>query len=485
MSEAAIVYSAMNSAASKADNVARKIESYSDEITKKVLNKLNNYGGDWSGNLSDARSGLNAKINSLNSDYNSYKGYATDIRTAVNQCKQTDDDVRETVKNLSSTFKVSHGIRDNVIENYLSYIFTSIGNSNPALRLVSDTLETIGEAGSELMSCLKTWWNYDGGKQLVTGVAVAVLEIAAAVAGIVIAVMTGTGIVMLAAVVAGVIAASNGLMNLANEALAYWTVENDPATARRLNNQNTIQDVLREGTLLNQDSWVNQHVNISRDLATGIDVVNLVCAVISFGDSVVKLTNTIKTWSLNSGGFFKGIKEIGSRIKGMFSDGGIKLVMQNYMESCKLMLENRFTTAGTTSPLKVVKNWLGFAKDLAKNINKEDGVGEYLKTAATNVIFPSLYLGTAYTASVTSSSSYEFTSIDFVNQEYMHASINISTISIKPDFITVDSFSDLIWGKLFDKIIIPSINLSEINTPTINITVPGNLNNLDFQFVLN
>ena len=451
MSEAAIVYSAMNSAASKADNVARKIDSYSDEITKKVLNKLNNYGGDWSGNLSDARSSLNAKINSLNSDYNSYKGYATDIRTAVNQCKQTDDDVRETVKNLSSTFKVSHGIRDNVIENYLSYFFTSIGNSNANLRLVSDTLETIGEAGSELISCLKTWWNYDGGKQLVTGVAVAVLEIAAAVAGIVVAVMSGAGIVvLLATIVGGVITISNGLMNLANEALAYWTVMEDPATARRLSNQNTIQDVLREGTLLNQDSWVNQHVNISYSIAMGIDVTNFACGLIKLWDSGFKAFQSIKNWAGANGGLFGGLKNFAHSIKSTFQRNGLnslKIFSSDLLLSFKTKFSEKFLASGgsTLSQLKSAKSWLGLAKDVFKN---DEGIGGLLKIGLTKIVFPC-----------------------FILSEQTSAANQIKVQYTGEWNISIDTFYDVLHEGLYEKIYESTVDLRDANQ-NLNLVFP-------------
>lgn len=486
MSEAAIVYSTMNSAASKADNVARKIDSYSDEITKKVLNKLNNYGGDWSGNLSDARSSLNAKINSLNSDYNSYKGYASDIRTAVNQCKQTDNDVRETVKNLSSTFKVSHGIRDNVVENFFSYICTSIGNSNPVLRFVSDTLETIGEAGSELFSYIKTWWNYDGGKQLVTGVAVAVLEIVIGVASIVAAVVSGGAlIVVIAGVVAGAITLVNGIVNLKNEIKASSVDNNDPATARRLSNQNTMQSYFREGDLTDSNAWVNQNVNKSRGLAMGIDVINIACSVVKIWDSAGKFIKNIGQWATENGGLMNGIKQIGHQIKTCFENNGfdaIKMYASEFGSSFKFAFNKNFNvkyvdvTSGKTiikSVAGFTKTWAGLAKDVISN---DEGFGGLLKIGIEDIALPSIIVGKIWSDSAYAkdpSQGFNFEKIAQYNIGGVRVLDGIKSITIEPIHkVGKDSIKKVIGG---------TIDCFKELSGHITIPAPGKLPNLDFQ----
>ena len=477
MSEATVFYGSFEQAAKKANKTATLLDDYSNEINKNVYTKLYQLSN-RSGYLSNVLSPVSAKMEELNTKKEAYSAYAQDVKNALQDTKKTDENVRKLVYGCNRTFKISHGIRDSVIENSFSYLWTALGNSSPTARLISDGLETVAEAGSGLVSSIKQWWNYDGGRQLVAGVAVAALEIAAAVA----AILSGGGFF---AILAAAIALANGIMNLFNELRAYGVGSDDPALARRLSNQNTFQDVLREGDIVSGNGWADNNVNLARKIAMGIDITNIVCAAAGLIKGAGQLIKTLKNWKLTNGVLTNGIKGFGQKIKGMYQEGGIKLLFQNYGESFKLMLKDKYGLTGKeamSNPAKLVKNWLGVAKDLAKNFEGKDGFGGYAKTALTNFVLPGLVLGKTYEVN---HEKIEINGFSLSENEFsfFHLDLKIDTIELlKPDFITVDSFSDLIHSKFWEKIHEGVSHMVDNYTPTVQFTVPGELNTLHFQF---
>ena len=244
MSIASISYGSIKNAASEARDVAKKLDKYANTIDNSVYKKLNKYDGPWTGNISSARSKANAKIDWLRDEAGRYRDYADDLDNLKEECERVDKAVKSKVSSLTASFKETHGINNNVVINTISYLFTSVTNSTSTGRWMNTQTDAFETEASYHKQAIEDWYDYNGGKQLITGIAVAALEIAIAVAAIVLS--GGAVLVVVATVIGSLIAIANGVCNIVNEVRAYnLTQDGDPATGKRRSDQDTIQDTLR------------------------------------------------------------------------------------------------------------------------------------------------------------------------------------------------------------------------------------------------
>ena len=432
MSIAAISYSSLKDASNEAKSVAKKLNAYANSIESTVYNKLNKYSGSWTSSIYTARNQANSKISELRTQANRYDTYADNLIDLREECKRVDKAVRTKVSALTATFKESHGIRNSKVENAISYFFTSAGNSTGFGRWLGGKKDEFKAGAAYLKASIKEWYNYEGGKDLITGMLVAALEVAIAIVSVVAAVATfvagavtfGAVLILIAGVVAGVIALANGVENFINEKRAYdATQNNDPATGKRLSAQNTIQDRLREGDIGGTDStllWIDlNNVSESRKWATGIDVVNLCCTIVTVVNSCGKLLENSYKWATgNSMEHFTDIfskdflNGIGKNIKDGFTDikaafklrdwSAIKDFGRGLLDDFKYNLDKnyrfrefpfRFAIAADSKEVAGVvkdladttKTYLSISKDLA-----EGGLNlpTIFKTGMENIVIP-------------------------------------------------------------------------------------------------
>ncbi len=310
MSIVSISYGSLKDASNEAKAVAKKLDSYADSIESSVYKKLNSYGGSWSSNLTNAKSKLNAKISNLRSTADKYNTYTSNLIDLRDECKNTDKSVRSTVSSLTATFKESHGIRNSKIKNAINYFFTSIGNSTSTGRWLGDGKDLYKASNNYLKKSIKEWYNYQGGKELIKGALVGALEVAIGVLAIVGAILSGGALlVLIAGVVGGIIVAANGLANIWNEGKAYSaTGSNDPATGKRRSEINSWQDYLRSSFIFGDDGEDYEYNESYNAWATGIDVVNLVCTVVTVVSSCGKLLKNGYKWATGDATKLKDIK---------------------------------------------------------------------------------------------------------------------------------------------------------------------------------
>ncbi len=334
MSTASISYSSLKDASNEAKAVAKKLDKYAESLYSNVYKKLNKYDGSWNSNVSTASSKTNAKISELRSEQSRYETYATDLIDLRDECKEVDKAVRSKVSYLTASFKETHGIRNSKVENAISYFFTGLGNETAFGRWLGGQKDDFDSGMNYFKDSIKEWYNYEGGKELITGVLVGLLEVAIGVLAIVGAILSGGALlVIIAGVVGGIIAVANGVANIWNEQKAYSSTKNgDPATGRRRSEVNTWQDYLRSSFIFG-DSGENYHYNeFYNGLATGIDIVNLACTVVTVVSSVGKLLKNGFKWATGSSAKVKDItmkqvfskdtfKAFTSKLKIQFADG--------------------------------------------------------------------------------------------------------------------------------------------------------------------
>ena len=417
MSTASISYSSLKDASSEAKAVAKKLDKYADSLYSNVYKKLNKYDGSWNSNVSTASSKTNAKISELRSEQSRYETYATDLIDLRDECKEVDKAVKSKVSSLTASFKEAHGIRNSKVENAISYFFTGLGNETAFGRWLGGKKDDFDSGMNYFKDSIKEWYNYEGGKELITGVLVGLLEVAIGVLAIVGAILSGGALlVVIAGVVGGIIAVANGVANIWNESKAYSSTKNgDPATGRRRSEINSWQDYLRSSFIFG-DSGENYHYNeFYNGLATGIDIVNLACTVVTVVSSAGKLLKNGYKWATGNAAKVKDItlkqvfsKDTFTAFKGKFAD--IKAAFQargwasvkdlggqmfkDFGRNLKGEFFDFFETNGDFNwkgAVSSIKNMLSIPKDILSDGFTISNIG---KIGLTSIVLPGL---TAFT----------------------------------------------------------------------------------------
>ena len=301
MSQVCISYNSLIDASSEANSVAKKLEQYASNLNSQIYKKLDNYNGDCTTNVLQAKVFVNDKISELNYRAKSYRTYSEDLKGLSEECIRTDKAVRSKVSMLTSSFKQANGIKDSKVVNALNYYLTSIENSTAFGRWIGNKRDERDSRRAYIRQKLEDWWDYEGGAEFIKGVSIGILESVIALCGIVGAFSAGSLIAIIAGVVAGAIALYNGYINIKNEFAAHNTTKNgDPATGRRRSEINTIQDYYRSSFYYGDDGEEYKYNPKLYAIANGIDVVNFVCTVITFIDGVGELIKKAYKWTTGS-----------------------------------------------------------------------------------------------------------------------------------------------------------------------------------------
>lgn len=301
MSTVAISYGDLKNAKDEAKGVAKKLDKYADAIEKTIINKIKNYNGENHENIVTAKTQSEKKKTQLRELADKFENYARSLEDLKTQCENTDDQVKKKVSSLTATFKSSHGIKDSKVRNVINYVFTSIGNSTAAGRWIGDKVDQFESKCDYLKERIEDWYEFKGGKELLIGALEATLEIAIGVITVVVTIATGgLSLVAVAAIIGGIITTLNGAYNLRNELDAYYYTkwDNDPAKGKRYRKLNTFADTLRVES--DDKFWHN--------VASGIEILELACAVVTLVNSCGDLLKKGYKWATNCPTNIKDIK---------------------------------------------------------------------------------------------------------------------------------------------------------------------------------
>lgn len=304
---ASISYSDLHDASQQAHKVAKRFDDYADELQSKVLNKIGNYNGPWTSNMSDAYNSISTKINELRDDYTRFEAYSTDLDTLRDDCKSVDTAVKSRIATLTAAFKKANKIRNSKIENCLAYTFTALGNLSADGRFNGnmDDYEDLHEEYKDILHDI--WLDYEGGranrKSLIADilkVAGAVLAVAAAVAAVVITGGAAAIIALAATSVLLCMTITDVVIDRKKEKEALELSENNPedaAMAYRLREINSLSDYLRNGNI--QDEYdqtaFNQSYKGRRIWANVWDGTRIVVSVVSIVVSLPSAVTGIQT----------------------------------------------------------------------------------------------------------------------------------------------------------------------------------------------
>ncbi len=351
MGTAAISYNSLHSAAGEAREVSGRLTSYADGLNSNVYRKLMNYSGVHTGNINSASRFVNNKVNILRDRAAAYRTYASDLEELTAACRNTDRAVRGIVSRLTADFKRAHGIRNSVVENTLNRFLTDARNFSFAGRWLNDGQDKIRAGRDYLKQAIEDWWDYRGGKEFVTGL----LEIAKKIAGTTIMVLgalaSGSMVFLIAGVILGVIQAINEGVDLGNEIRAYWENSNgDPARGRRLSDENTVQDFMRNESEENVSFW--------HKAAGGIDLTVIICECINQVGSCRDFVKNAYNWTKGTATKLKDLK-----LKDILTFDNIKAFGQKLKLQMNLGLKD----------IKAAVKFKGLSgiKGIAKNISTD------------------------------------------------------------------------------------------------------------------
>lgn len=342
--------SKLHSAAERASRTRNECEGYGQELENKLINKLRNYCGERSSNISMASTHLNQKRSDVRAKQFDFQQYSADIASFRSMVVSEENRLERKIASLYGQFGKQHGIETEAgfWDQVSALIF---GNLKPFL----DNLFFGIQAGLiTVCDHIKDFYRYHGGKELIEAT-LAIVTAILAVVGAAIAIVTGAGaIAILIASLVAVVTIVNASVKLvyAGKAIAATAAGENYMAVRYLNhakNENFVSTLKREGFY---------------EFADGF-------AVFEFVSNLLNLTQGI-------GSFLKNIKAaggLGAALKGMIKkfDGFGKegYTAKKFFDTALGAL--KATLSDTKASPKKLATFAKNASDAVYNLTRGDG----------------------------------------------------------------------------------------------------------------
>ena len=308
MATLVIDYDSLTKVANNASSLAKRAESYANDLTSKVLNKFSGISGGSTTYTADAKYYVRAKITALKTKQASYSGLSKQITTFIDNAKRIDQEVEKMIANNQEKFlsKNEHLRIDDWKATLLNWL-VDLKNSCPLFEIIGNALRDIGTAMSDMFANIKYWYKCEGGKEIVSFV----LAIGGAIVAVLlfIASFPASGFFAICAMIGAAITAVNAIVNVFTSYSSMKSARNgDPAWAKIYGKQDKLSDVLR------QTNFGNGTLNrLSYFGATVIDGVELFCDIVNIihavGQIKSKLSFIQNYFDKNNGGLFTYFKE--------------------------------------------------------------------------------------------------------------------------------------------------------------------------------
>lgn len=392
-------YSAMEEAYKKANKASEKCESYANKINSEINQKVSSLRLGGNANTSQADYFARKKINKLNDKKTKYSTYSTKIKNAISFAKTTDENVSRYIKKASNEFRTSHKMKVGVIEEFFSWVTTSLINSTAFGRWLNQTFKDVGTWIDGEKRKFKNWYELDGGKYIiktalaVIGTVVAVIFLvfvawpalitiigtigAAGFAGLTGA-MIWTFVTTAAAAATALIAVlDGGVKSFANLAAAV-SFKDDPGWAKRHSSYTSLAEYLRKNNfnfpLFDKFSRIGANI---------LDGITIVAALINIVDLVHNGINVIKR--LKASGMAKIFNKVrfrGPNKKVTFGTfkHGIKNIIRNAGELKKMV------TATNVSRIHTYHEKSSKLYSFYKTLKKGEKIGKFIEAAGDNGI---------------------------------------------------------------------------------------------------
>lgn len=314
----ALRYGDLSSTISETNRLANELGQYCDDLSKKVQQKMYSVEGGMSSALNSADYYVKAKINQLRARENNARTLSSKNQILLDTARRVDTDVERMIEaNQKSFFKKNPELKAPWYKQAFTSFMCDLKNISVISWLIKGREQVIS-AIDTLLKDIRYWYNCGGGKELV-GI---VLSVVAAVLAVVILVcavaFTGGTILAVLAGIAGVIAAIIGLVNAVTNIVTSLQAYNaaiggHPGRAKIYADQDKLSDVLRQANFHNRE-W-NRGSNA---WATGLDITESVCAIITLVSGAVKTAKAFR--KINISKTFQAIcqprNELGQFVQG-------------------------------------------------------------------------------------------------------------------------------------------------------------------------
>lgn len=310
MAQIKIDYDQIDSAMSYCSSITSQLLDY-DSALASFNTRYDSLPGGSSSNTQECSYYVDAKITEIEAkaqrfdDSGSISDLAGRLQNLKNVAQSMDTSVGNAIAGAKDEFCEAKHIETNLWTDFTNWLISWTGDI-PILDALGDLITEFFDDLSSAWDSLVYLYKCGGGKEVV-GI---VLAIAGAIASIAILVVSCIppicGIVAVCALIGAAIAAISAIVNVINSFRAMNSKQNgDLAWSKIYGKQDTVQDWLR------QTNFKNGTLNsLSYGAAVVIDVTELVCAVVSFADSIKQLGDVFKTLKIKAkdGGFAKVLK---------------------------------------------------------------------------------------------------------------------------------------------------------------------------------
>lgn len=292
MAEIKLVYSDLTNVAKYARETADRYDSYESELKTKLSDKQYSLPatvtGNGNTNVNTACYYVTAKRNDLTAKSKKYRTFATAVDTLITNAKAADTAVAKSVNDSRKTFLDEHkGLSDGGWNAFFANLVVDV----PVLGWIVQAVDSVAKGIDTLKTNLRYWYEVCGGKKIIDTV-FAIGEVVLAAVGLAIAVVglatfSGlfAGIVAVAGAIAAVIAMADALVNVYQQFKS--NKQDDPAWAKYYGGIDKASDALRKTTF--KEKWMNKASGV---IAISMDVVEVVCSVISIADGLKNIGET-------------------------------------------------------------------------------------------------------------------------------------------------------------------------------------------------
>lgn len=286
MSKVTIDYSEINSAAKKAKSVSGYYEDFAEDVETKVYNKLAEGdlpGSDSNGNISNARSLINARIKDLKNKKEYYKNLSTKLEKLADDLETHEKNVVTGVRSAATeAFDLSKQSKWAAFSQWAYGTFcVDLANWNPFTRGIANGLKRAGDWVQKHGTKVVNWFKHGDGKY-VLGIAMDVLAVAGAIIGTIgaIALCVGTGGAAAPLVVAAIASTIGTVMTVVDKSISVTNKikalkisrdTGDPGQARFYGNIGKFSDLTKK-----RDYGGATANAVVEGIGTGYDVVHTV-----------------------------------------------------------------------------------------------------------------------------------------------------------------------------------------------------------------
>lgn len=315
MSTVVLDYNQMVQAMWAAQSTAWKCGEYTEEIQRKVTQKLDSLERGSNSLVSSANYFAQQKIADLNRKREQFEQYGNHVIEAMRYAEDTDNRVSSYIKTESREFRRNHGMEVNVVIEFFAWISTNVLNSTEFGRWLNQKMRAMENWVDRSRRRFKQWFHLEGGKYIIKIVTNILLTVAAVVIVIFVAlpalmgavaaiaangVMLGslwTVLTATASFVTSFIKIFDCVTKVGGNMAALESLEEDPGWAHRYGSYSSFAEYLRKTNF--HDGYLNK---LSYIHANTIDTVAFAAQLIHAADTAHRGIN-----------FLKGIKANGTR----------------------------------------------------------------------------------------------------------------------------------------------------------------------------